>query len=111
MISTGFLLKWILPVGSGRIEMSGIGRHGKAIYTVLGLDRHDWGQIHFYISLSLIGLLMIHLILHRKWILMTAWGTKDNPQSLTRRFITLGILIFILATLALPWILPKTILG
>ena len=107
MTSTGFLLEWVLPHGSGRAPAAEAGRHQRAIYTVLGLDRHDWATIHFYISLSLIFLLCVHLILHRKWIVATAWGTHVNPQPARRRLITVGIVIFIFAVLAFPWLLRK----
>lgn len=109
MISTGFLLKWVLPAGSGRIEMAARGRHGRAIYTVLGLDRHDWGEIHFYISLALVLLLGTHLFLHWKWIRITAWGTAACPQKPARKLLTMGILLFIAAVLAFPWIIRKEI--
>jgi hypothetical protein len=34
----------------------------------LGLHRHQWGDIHLYLSLAFTGLLVIHLILEWKWI-------------------------------------------
>ncbi len=109
MISTGFLLKWVLPAGSGRTEMIGSGRHGKVVYTLMSLDRHDWGDIHFYISLGLILVLGVHLILHRKWILATAWGSSANPQPMLRKLITIGILTFIIISLSFPWMLQKQV--
>jgi hypothetical protein len=34
----------------------------------LGLHRHQWGNIHFYLSISFIVLVIIHLILSWSWI-------------------------------------------
>jgi hypothetical protein len=56
LASTGILMRYILPPGSGR---------WKAIW---GLDRHEWGGIHFWIAIVFLGILTIHLILHWRWI-------------------------------------------
>ena len=36
--------------------------------TWLGLDRHQFGDIHFIIALCFLALLLLHLILHWGWI-------------------------------------------
>jgi hypothetical protein len=48
----------------------------------LGLHRHQWGNIHFYLSIAFVILVIIHLILAWKWIKGKArqifkknWGT------------------------------------
>ncbi len=48
----------------------------------LGLHRHQWGEIHRYLSLAFVALLILHLILHWSWIkgksskvLGKRWGT------------------------------------
>ncbi len=33
-----------------------------------GLHRHDWGDLHLYFSLTLVGLVILHFILHMSWI-------------------------------------------
>jgi hypothetical protein len=37
----------------------------------LGLHRHDWSDIHYYLSLSFICLVMIHLSLNWSWIIQS----------------------------------------
>ena len=109
MISTGSILKWILPPGSGRIESltrGGIGGN-KSILTLLGLTRHDWGRSHFYIAAAFLVLLIIHLALHWNWICATAWGTKKSPQPVLRRLVTVGIALFVIILLILPWVIEK----
>jgi hypothetical protein len=54
--TTGVLMRYVLPPGSGRFK------------TVWGLDRHEWGSIHFWIALVFLGILAIHLVLHWRWI-------------------------------------------
>jgi hypothetical protein len=56
LTSTGILMRYVLPPGSGRWKV------------IWGLDRHEWGSIHFWISIIFLGILTIHLILHWRWI-------------------------------------------
>jgi len=55
MLSTGVFLKFTLPSRSGGNE-------------VWGLTRHDWGNIHFYISVVFLLLMSAHLVAHAKFI-------------------------------------------
>ena len=66
---TGFIIKYILPPGTGGRGQElhggqGVG-HAKAL---LSLTRHQWGDIHFYFSVAFITLILLHLILHWTWI-------------------------------------------
>ena len=103
------MLKFILPPGSGRVEMlfKESGRFEKTIDVFMGLTRHEWGQIHFYIALIFLILLIIHLVLHWKWIQAMTFGTVNNPQPIKRKIITVSILIFIIFSLFFPWIAGK----
>jgi hypothetical protein len=49
-------MRYILPPGSGRWKF------------IWGLDRHEWGSIHFWISVIFLSILTIHLILHWRWV-------------------------------------------
>jgi len=55
----GFLMGLVIPKGPTATE--------SAKY-FLGLHRHQWGNIHFYLSIAFIILVIIHLILSWKWI-------------------------------------------
>jgi hypothetical protein len=75
MMSTAAILEFVLPHGTG-----GGGRH-RQVETFLGLVRHDWGEIHFWIGLCLIAAVAVHLALHWRWIAATAFGKKSRPKS------------------------------
>ncbi len=107
MIATGLILKFILPPGSGRIEKLLQGGKRAEIVTYFDLTRHEWGEIHFYISLIFLLLLLVHLILHWQWIKAMLWGTKENPRPLKRKLIILFCGIFLLICMAFPWIVGE----
>jgi len=69
----GFLMGFVLPKGPKALE--------SAKY-FLRLHRHQWGNIHFYLSIAFVILVIIHLILSWSWIKGKArqifkkgWGT------------------------------------
>jgi hypothetical protein len=69
VIITGVIIKYILPPGSARPQGGGRGFHGgRPILTLWDMDRHQWGDIHFWLAIVLCLALLIHLIQHRRWI-------------------------------------------
>jgi tellurite resistance protein TehA-like permease len=75
LVLTGFILKYILPPGSAGGYGRGFrsGRGGEAVSAeqireFLSLGRHDWGDVHFYLALLFVVLMIIHIILHWTWI-------------------------------------------
>jgi hypothetical protein len=71
--SIGILMGLVIPQGPQASE--------KAKY-FLGLHRHQWGNIHFYLSIAFICLVVIHIVLSWSWIKGKArqlfkrgWGT------------------------------------
>lgn len=66
---TGFIMKYILPPGTGglgRALHSGGGRED--IKELLSMTRHEWGRIHFYLAILFIILMVVHIVLHWGWI-------------------------------------------
>ena len=55
----GFLMGLVIPKGPVASESSKY---------FLGLHRHQWGNIHFYLSIAFVTLVTIHLLLSWKWI-------------------------------------------
>lgn len=77
LATTGTILKWVLPPGSG----GGGGGHGYGfrggrgpgpgtgqVQQLLGLGRHDWGDVHFVLALLFVLLILLHIVLHWTWI-------------------------------------------
>lgn len=62
---TGLILKFRLPPRSGRSGRS-----------LMGLSRHEWGDVHLWLALALILLILAHLLLHRAWLVKIAAGDK-----------------------------------
>jgi len=62
LTTTGVLMRYVLPPGSGHYS------------TIWNLDRHEWGGIHFWVSVVFFSLLTLHLVLHWRWIASVVTG-------------------------------------
>lgn len=93
LITTGFLLEYVLPPGSGRLgtEGFGIGPGGlhRQILLLWDLTRHDWGNIHFYLAIALMAALSLHLVLHWQWIVCML---KGKPHATSGIRVAVGLL-------------------
>lgn len=61
----GLMMKYILVAGYKTEEV--YGHHVDLFFA--GMDRHEWGTIHLWLSYSLLALLILHIVLH--WKLVT----------------------------------------
>lgn len=59
IVGTGLLIGYRLP------PCSRGGDHG---YTLWGLGRHDWGNLHLWVAYAFIGLCIVHLVLNFSFI-------------------------------------------
>jgi len=94
MVGTGLLIKYQLPPGSR-------GGHGMTLW---GLDRHEWGDVHFWLAVALAALLVLHVALHWTWVLVVTmrFGRREGetvrvPAAAKRNFIGLVFLLLIAA--------------
>jgi len=60
LVSTGIMMKYTLLPGSRRGANSAT--------SLMGLDRHTWGDVHFWASMVFVTAIMLHLVLHWSWI-------------------------------------------
>jgi hypothetical protein len=92
----GFLIKYILPPGRERILKYG---ENKDLF-FLGLDRHQWGSIHLVVAFVMLGLLVLHILLHWKTILCLV--RKAIPRAWLRRslWVIVGFLCLIFTLFA-----------
>lgn len=86
MSGTGLLLAFRLPPGS---------RGGQGL-SAAGLSRHEWGDIHTWLSYAFLVLILTHLALHWRWFWQVAARRRTWPLLLG-----LGAGILLLAWLAL----------
>jgi hypothetical protein len=70
LVTTGVLMRYVLPPGSGRRA------------AIWGLDRHGWGDLHFWIAVVFFTILAFHLILHWKWISSVLRGLPREGSGL-----------------------------
>jgi mono/diheme cytochrome c family protein len=96
MIATGYILHFPLPPGTNKSLM------------LWGLSRHQWGEVHFWISIALLAVLLIHLVLHWQWVVSMVtrqFGGRDGCHDGTFRsgavaFLTVSALFGTFAWLA-----------
>jgi hypothetical protein len=71
----------------------------------LGLDRHEWGSIHFWFAVGFLSILTLHLYLHWRWILTVLRG---RPREGSGARIALGTagLVALLALAVAPFLSP-----
>jgi hypothetical protein len=93
LLSTGLLIWLRLPAGSG---------HGLTVWL---LDRHQWGDIHAWIAMAMVATLLVHLVLHWKWIVCVVSG-QDAATKRRRQLTGLVLLGAVLFTAASPFIAP-----
>jgi len=97
LAGTGAIMRFVLPPGSG---------HFSALW---GMDRHEWGEIHYWIALTLLAIVALHLILHGRWIVHAVCG-RPGERSGVRVAAAAAALGCLLALTAAPFfgkIVPK----
>jgi hypothetical protein len=83
LATTGVLMRYVLPPGSG---------HFSALW---GLDRHDWGAIHFWIAITLTIVMVLHLFLHWRWIVCTVQGRPREGSGVRVALAVIVLLAFV----------------
>ncbi len=70
MAGTGLLLAFRLPPGS---------RGGRGL-EALGLGRHEWGDVHTWVSYIFMATIVVHLALHWRWLWQIAARKRAWPM-------------------------------
>ena len=108
LTTTGFLLRYQLPPGSGGIHGTGMGQgeQSKSVSLLWGFSRHEWGSFHYWIALILLGFLAVHLVLHWKWIVCVIRGHPRGDASGQRFALGMLGLIGVVLLACAPLISP-----
>ena len=93
LTSTGVLLRWSLPPRSGHRT------------TVFGLDRHEWGTLHFWTAIAFLAALALHLALHWRFVANVLRG-RSRDGSWQRPLLGLFALIALVALALAPLLAP-----
>jgi len=89
MIATGYLLRFPLPPGSNKS------------LSLWGYTRHQWGDLHFWISLGLLLVLVVHLALHWNWIVTVIGKRCRLPKTAQPSLVRSGVLTAITVILSM----------
>ncbi|GAB4349111.1 MAG: hypothetical protein Kow0099_31990 [Candidatus Abyssubacteria bacterium] len=87
----GLLLGFVIPTGE-------VPPSEKFLW---GLHRHDWGNIHLYVSLTFLVLFVIHIILHWSWIKTTTAKYLGSVKMLWA-YVVIPILLVLLLWFFFP---------
>jgi hypothetical protein len=79
--TTGAITRYVLPAGTG---------HFRSLW---GMDRHDWGGIHFWIAVVFLIALTVHLFLHWNWIACTIKGSPRTGSGLRVMLSFIGLFL------------------
>lgn len=92
---SGWVIKFFVRSGGGA-------RNPLAAREFMGLDRHDWRDIHLWAGVVLVVLLVVHIALH--WSTISAFFMREIPNRVVRTTLYVVMLVVVAAT-TLPWLL------
>jgi len=87
---TGFLIHYVLPPRLGRAK-------GVEMF-LWGWDRHDYGQVHFYLAISALALTLVHVWLHWGWVCSTIANLFGRTKAPYARRLIYGLIVLLLLT-------------
>jgi len=91
--SSGLVIRYILPPGSGRLVTQGVGNRAleRPVTLLWGMTRHQWGDIHFWLSIAFFAILACHLVIHWRWVACMVKGNADKPPRMRPAAALLGL--------------------
>jgi len=80
LTTAGVLVRYVLPPGSGHST------------TLWGMDRHEWGGIHFWLAVILLAICVLHIFLHWRWITSVVRGRPREGSGFRVALAFVGLL-------------------
>ncbi|MFC1676258.1 DUF4405 domain-containing protein [Planctomycetota bacterium] len=99
----GLLMKYVLVPGYLRWEI--YGRNVSLFFQ--GLDRHQWGTIHFIVGLVMLGLLVLHVFLH--WQMVVNIYRGFLPNRIARWIVALLLACVTIVLLVFPYLVKPEV--
>ena len=93
---SGFILEIVIP-SRHAVKFQGVTPWSSQL---LGLGRHDWGNIHLWAGIVLVILLAIHILLHINMV--SAFIKKKCPNHILRVLLYILFLMLLIMTIV-PW--------
>ena len=93
---SGFILEIVIP-SRHAVKFQGVTPWSSQL---LGLGRHDWGEIHLWAGIVLVILLTIHFLLHIN--IVSAFVKKKCPNHILRVLLYILFLMLLIMTIV-PW--------
>jgi hypothetical protein len=81
LAATGVLIRYVLPPGSGHFSQ------------LWEMDRHQWGQIHFWIAVVLVSTVALHFVLHWHWVVCMVKGRPGSGSAMRIGLAIVGVLV------------------
>ncbi len=104
---TGLILEFSLGHGAGRLHGGGTGQAAadRLIYTFLGLSRDAWEEVHLVLAFIATGLIVYHLVLHRKWVVSVLGLSGKNAGKPVRSGFRVACFVATLSLVLLPFVI------
>ena len=100
----GLLIKYVLVPGYQRWE---IYERNVSLF-LWGLDRHQWGTIHFTLGLIFFALLILHIVMH--WPMIVGIYRRLVPNRLARWIIAFILISATLLLIAFPYLIRPEVI-
>ena len=102
----GFLINWVLIPGEQRPAVYG----SRPDLYWLGWDRHQWGDVHLVLGITLLALMVLHVVLH--WGQVVGIWRRMVGSRVARVALAVVLLLLIAALMALPALVtPEVVPG
>ena len=108
---SGYILWFILPMGQGLGGVISVGNCGWLLSgmgavgndgVAFGLLRYHWIELHSWVSVIVVMLVLIHILFHWQWIMESTKRLRENilksQKAILERYIT-GSILFVLTAI------------